>query len=423
MNPAIFLLSLFPTLWFQQRPPNPPGTVPGTYPPVSEKHWAVTPAPADEDGDDGERRQTVSRPTASKDTPGKPGDKEGESDDAAEWDLIHASGVIKTGPRTSATTHVVTKGETMWDLAEKYFGDPWFWPELWSWNAHITNPHWLFPGTVVNLTDKPAVATEKPIEGEPEEKFHGLEFQKGVVTVRNRGFIDDKTLAESRAITGSPEEKSLLAVGDHVYIKDADKKLKPGSTYTVFRPLKKVSDPQSKQPLGQLVEILGEVRITEHRPEGVLKAEIVRSVGVIGRKDLVGKVQTKFKHVQPVMQKREKPLVGRIVASIEDSELLSADDMVVLNLGSDQELKPGATLPLIIRGDGLYAHLHPLDPGRKQDQSFPYEVKGTVVVYEVHEKYSFAVILRSVQPIRVGDEVLFGDTPDRPQKPDANGKP
>lgn len=423
MNPTIFLLFVFPTFWFQQRPPNPPGTVPGTYPPVSDKHWAVTPPAADVDEDEGEPRRATPRPTASKDAPGKPGGTEGESDDAAEWDLIHASGIINTSPRTSATTHVVTKGETLWDLAEKYFGDPWFWPELWSWNAHITNPHWLFPGTVVNLTNKPATVAETPAPTDAEEKFYGLAFQKGIVTVRNRAFIDDKTLQESRAISGSPEEKSLLTVGDHVYIKDADQKLKPGSTYTVFRPLKKVNDPQSKQPLGQLVEILGEVKITEHRPQGVLKAEIIRSIAAINRKDLVGKVQTSFKQVQPVTQKREKPLVGRVAASIEDSELLSTNDMVVLNLGKNHELKPGATLPVIIRGDGLYTHLHPLDPSRKQDQSFPYEVKGSVVVYEVHEAYSFAVILRSTHPIRVGDEVLFGDTPDRPEKPTTTEKP
>lgn len=420
MNPTYLLLIILPSLWFAQRPANPPGTVPGTYPPVSEKHWAVTP-PAD-DGDDDRERRVEPRSTAAKDPPGKPGEGK-EEDDAAEWDLIHASGIIQAGPRTNAKTHVVAKGETLWELAEKYFGDAWFWPELWSWNPHITNPHWLFPGTVVNLTDRPGPVEETPTAADPEERFYGLEFQKGLVTVRNRAFIDDKTLQESRAISGSPEEKSLLTVGDFVYIKDTDKKLKPGSTYTVFRPLKKVADPQSKQPLGQLVEVLGEVKITEHRPEGVLRAEIVRSIAVINRRDLVGKVQTSFKQVQPVVQKREKPLVGRIVATIEETELLSTDDMVVLNLGSDHELKPGAQLPLIIRGDGLYAHLHPLDPGRKQDQSFPYEVKGSVVVYEVHEKYSFAVIQRSTLPIRVGDEVLFGDVPDRPEKPAAAEKP
>ena len=420
MNPAIVFLIVFQAYWFQQSPANPPGTVPGTYPPVAQKNWAVLPRPGE---DDSEEKRPTPRPSASKDAVDKTGGRNEEAEDDADWDLIHASGLVATGPRTNAKTHVVAKGETMWDLAEKYFGDPWFWPELWSWNPHITNPHWLFPGTVVNLTSRPEAAVEESATTEPEEKFYGLEFQKGVVTVRNRAFIDEETLKESRTITGSPEEKSLLTVGDFVYIKDPEKKLKPGSVYTVFRPIQKVSDPQNKQVLGQLVQILGEVRIREHRPEGVLKAEIIRSIAVINRKDLVGKVQTSFKQVQPVVQKRDKPVVGRIVATIEETELLSANDMVVVNLGKDLQLKPGAMLPLIVRGDGLYTHLHPLDPSRRQDASFPYETRGTLVVYEVHEKYSLAVILRSEHPIRVGDEVLFGDVPDAPEKPAAQEKP
>jgi len=420
VNPAILLLIVFQTYWFQQRPANPPGTVPGTYPPVSQKNWAVTPPP----GDDGDEKRADPPRTAAKDAVEKPGGlKNEEADDNADWDLIHASGIIQTAPRTSAKTHVVTKGENLWDLAEKYFGDPWFWPELWSWNGHITNPHWLFPGTVVNLTSKPEAVAEESTDTGPEEIFHGLEFQKTTVTVRNRAFIDDKTLKESRTIVGSPEEKSLLTVGDFVYIKDPEKKLKPGSVYTVFRPIQKVTDPQSKQVLGQLVQVLGEVKIKEQRPEGMLRAEITHSISVINRKDLVGTIQTKFKQVQPVVQKTEKPIVARIVATIEDSELLSANDMVVVNLGKDHQLKLGAVLPLIVRGDGLHAHLHPLDPSRKQDKSFPYETKGSLVVYEVHDKYCFAVILRSSHPINVGDEVLFGDVPDAPEKPAAQEKP
>jgi len=419
VNPTILLLVAFQAYWFQQRPANPPGTVPGTFPPVSQKNWVVTPQPAE---DDGEERRVEPRRTASKENEPKPGNTGSEADDNADWDLIHASGLVQAGPRTNAKTHVVTKGENLWDLAEKYFGDPWFWPELWSWNGHITNPHWLFPGTVVNLTNKPETVAEET-GTEPEEKFHGLEFQKTTVTVRNRAFIDDKTLKESRVITGSPEEKSLLTIGDFVYIKDPEKKLKPGSVYTVFRPIQKVTDPQSKQVLGQLVQILGEVKIKEHRPEGVLKAEITHSISVINRKDLVGTIQTKFKQIQPVVQKREKPIVARIVATIEETELLSTDDMVVVNLGKEHQLQPGALLPLIVRGDGLHAHLHPLDPGRKQDKSFPYETQGALVVYEVHDKYCFAVILRSTQPVRVGDEVLFGDVPDTPEKTPAGEKP
>src|SRR5262245_11811519 len=43
-------------------------------------------------------------------------------------------------------THVVTGGDTLWDLCSKYLNSPWYWPKIWSYNPQITNPHWIYPG-------------------------------------------------------------------------------------------------------------------------------------------------------------------------------------------------------------------------------------------------------------------------------------
>lgn len=411
MNAFFLFLALFPPWWQQQAAGAP--TVPGTYPPVPTKYWAVVPAPQEEGGG--------SPPPARGTPPQTPSESNTSSgdDDAAEWDLIHASGLMQTKPREDASrprVHMVKAGETLWDLAQRYFGDPWFWPELWSWNPHITNPHWLFPGNTVYLTkdnaSEPALAQEESTPAEPEEKFYGLHYRQDIVQVRTRGFIDDETLKESCEVAGSPEEKSLLSVGDTVYIADPGRKLEVGRTYSVFRPLQKVKNPADGKPLGELVEVEGEVKVLEVRPKGMVKAEIVRSTGEIHRKDRVGKVKTDFAQVQPVSLNPEKPVIGKVVASIENQELLSTDDMVIVNIGSKHGIKPGAQLKLIVRGDGLYAHLHPLDPARREDARFPYEVKGIVVVYEVHEQYSFALITRCLHPVRVADDVLFGEMPD-----------
>ncbi|NLE49072.1 MAG: LysM peptidoglycan-binding domain-containing protein, partial [Sandaracinaceae bacterium] len=38
--------------------------------------------------------------------------------------------------------YVVTSGDTLWDIASQFFGDPYEWPRIWSYNPAITNPHW-----------------------------------------------------------------------------------------------------------------------------------------------------------------------------------------------------------------------------------------------------------------------------------------
>jgi len=43
-------------------------------------------------------------------------------------------------------TYVVKDGDTFWDLAFEFTGDPFEWPFLWEGNPHIKNPDLIYPG-------------------------------------------------------------------------------------------------------------------------------------------------------------------------------------------------------------------------------------------------------------------------------------
>ncbi|MCU0626510.1 MAG: LysM peptidoglycan-binding domain-containing protein [Gemmatimonadaceae bacterium] len=54
--------------------------------------------------------------------------------------------------------HTVKRGDTLWDIAKAYLGDPFKWPDLFQKNTGTVNdPHWIYPGQrlVIGADGKP----------------------------------------------------------------------------------------------------------------------------------------------------------------------------------------------------------------------------------------------------------------------------
>src|ERR1039457_1854140 len=44
------------------------------------------------------------------------------------------------------TIYIIKRGDTLWGLSERFIKDPNYWPNMWSKNDQITNPHVIYPG-------------------------------------------------------------------------------------------------------------------------------------------------------------------------------------------------------------------------------------------------------------------------------------
>jgi hypothetical protein len=66
--------------------------------------------------------------------------------------------------------YIVQTGDTLWSLAQRFYGDPHLWPQLWEQNQYILDSHWIYPGDPLIITgaaSPEAFADAQGMVGEP----------------------------------------------------------------------------------------------------------------------------------------------------------------------------------------------------------------------------------------------------------------
>lgn len=306
--------------------------------------------------------------------------------------------------------HIVVKGDTLWDISEKYMKNPYFWPKLWQWNDYITNPHFIYPGDKISLVPPKTLARSMPVVEEaplPAEEEKGEEIarlepareepapkikeklQYNIRHLRSSGMISPEELEAAGHIEDARDEKILLGDGDIVYM--ALKRVPQiGEILSVFKPTIKIYHPVTGKRLGDKIVQLGHIKVTDFS-EGIATGEIIESFNAISRGDRLREYE-KLPEIIGIKEARSH-LEGRIVAAKENVSIYGQNDVVYIDLGKDKGVDKGF----------LFTIYRP--PYRKGGYTMPAETIGRLLVFQVKEKTSSAVIIDAVEEIRAGEHI------------------
>jgi LysM repeat protein len=182
---------------------------------------------------------------------------------------------------------VVVAGDTLSGIAKDVLKDGKLWPQVWEQNEHIINPHWIYPNDKILIRPVTKITEAKPpepVEAAAEAPVQAAEPPKETTVVREppkpfivppypvtdqprgpqvildlapprvypevkaadlycSGFIRNTDVPRDIKIVARYGNDEVMAgSGDYVYIgRGASAGVKPGTTFEVVRPTKRVN--------------------------------------------------------------------------------------------------------------------------------------------------------------------------------------
>lgn len=313
--------------------------------------------------------------------------------------------------------HTAKRGDTLWDISKKYYGNPYQWPRLWSYNGQIENPHWIYPGDHIRLKGGFGV---KMIDGAVRPRAL---VPPNTVFQRHYGYVLDGRHPVWGEIIGSPDDQMMLSENDMIYVKldeGRENEVTPGSLITLFEPRKV----KSLSPYA-FVWIRGIAEVNRvNRKTRMVRARIVESLDVIHRGVKVGPMERKIDVVKPVRNK--KTIEAQIVGALYPFEFYGQGQLVFIDKGSDDGLEIGNRFFAVSRGDewrlglrnaGKYADYRGITeddrmarveeiPDKDEPKLYPAETYAELIVLRTREKTATCLVTASIREIARGSIIV-----------------
>ncbi len=282
--------------------------------------------------------------------------------------------------------YIVKEGDTLWDIAQRFFGDPVAWPDIWKKNLYIDDPHWIFPGQELTLKiileniaepekiykplrqPEPVFVETAPrmvvSENTPVETPRIIEDTSNVI-----GFLSEPQPAyrrESYMRTGFLAKRSEIPVEKVIAIESgtarattyddividigAEDGAKPGEVLAVLTEGNRVKHPDTGEDMGYVMRIKGIIEIMQ-AGNGQSKCEVAENFDPIAVGDLVTVIRMTKAPKYDAWIKPDEEIYATLVARNERFASIHLEDILYIDKGSNHGVRPGDRFTIFGRAD------------------------------------------------------------------------
>ena len=349
-------------------------------------------------------------------------------------------------------TYVVKRGDTLWDIAGRFLQRPWLWPEIWQANPQIKNPHLIYPGDVLSLAYMDRVTVQSGGRGDPINAVPLGEIEPFLKDLRMVDSIDNLPY-----VVGLEEDRLRSISGQVAYIRGLEG-VAVGQRYLVVRAEKRyrliqraglccdktqtvdldyrgkaMTDPatfwsnavfpsKNTEMLGYELMTQTVGTVTRGEVGGIQVSTLL--LDQEGREVRIGDRLVPVESQPYDLQffphpPKQQAAYGRLQVMAVADMLTSGGprDVIAISGGTREGIDNGTVFSVWRHGQSTVDRI-------KRDKDFdedlvlfeskvrlPDEFAGHAMVFRTFDKVSYALVMSSVKPTRVGYELKHPDAP------------